>query len=79
MISLGTKKLREDKKRVFRVKSWEEVFSLIKKFEKIKIEKKVKWEKFIKFFELKNENLDFSSSDRQKVIHKKCLKLKNKS
>ena len=72
------KEVKEDKKRVFRVKSWDEIFSLIKKFEKIKIEKKVKWEKFIKFFELKNENLDFSSRDRQKVIHKKCLKLKNK-
>jgi elongator complex protein 3 len=43
-----------------------------------KKEKKIKWEKFIDFFELKNKELGFNSEKRVEVLHSKMLKLKNK-
>ena len=43
-----------------------------------KEKKKIKWEEFIDFFELKNENLKFGSLKRTNHIHKKILNLKRK-
>lgn len=69
------KNIKEDNKRIFRINNFLDFEKIVNKFSKTNV-KKIKWEKFIDFFELKNEKLDFDSKKRQEIIHKKCLKLK---